>query len=83
MNCTVYKGSKKADTYLYVEKTNEFDRVPDALLQILGQLELVLELELRADINLAQANVSEVMQQLTGQGYYLQMPPGTGNPLDD
>jgi uncharacterized protein YcgL (UPF0745 family) len=73
--CVVYKGLLKADTYLYVERAEDFSRVPDALLAQLGDLEAVLEVELHAERALARADVTEVMRALREQGYYLQLPP--------
>ncbi|HEC20779.1 MAG TPA: YcgL domain-containing protein [Gammaproteobacteria bacterium] len=81
MQCAVYKGHKKIDHYLYVEKEGDFSRVPRALLDMLGQLELVIGLDLSPERKLAQADVNEVMQQLREQGYYFQMPPKTGEEL--
>lgn len=81
MQCAVYKGHKKVDHYLYVEKEDDFTRVPQALLDLLGKLELVISLELSNERQLAQADVKEVMQQLNDQGYYFQMPPKTGEEL--
>jgi len=74
MQCVVYKGQKKLDHYLYVEREDDFSRVPQALLDLLGPLELVIGLELSSERHLAQADVKEVMQQLSDQGYYFQMP---------
>jgi len=81
MQCAIYKGTKKTDHYLYIEKEDDFSRVPQALLDMLGQLNLVISLELSAGRQLAQADVNDVMQQLTEQGYYFQMPPRTGEEL--
>lgn len=81
MQCAIYKGTKKIDHYLYVEKENDFSRVPQALMDILGQLELVIGLELSSERHLAQADVNEVMRQLSEQGYYFQMPPKSGEEL--
>ena len=75
MNCVVYKGRRKADTYLYIERADDFSRVPDSLLRLLGELEQVIHLTLDEGKPLANANVIEVMQLLESQGYYLQMPP--------
>lgn len=75
MHCTIYKGKKRPDDYLYVEKEGDFTRVPQALLDIMGELHLVINLELSADRQLAQADVMQVMRQLSEQGYYLQIPP--------
>ena len=38
--CWIYKGSKKEQTYLYVDRENDFEHVPDALLNALGELVL-------------------------------------------
>lgn len=74
-NCVIYRGSKKYDSYLYVEEKDNFDRVPDGLLKLFGRPEYVMVLELSAARKLAQADVEVVMQQLSDNGYYLQMPP--------
>ena len=81
MQCAVYKGTKKIDHYLYVEGEDNFSRLPQALLDLLGQLQLVITLELSPERQLAQADVNEVMHQIIEQGYYLQMPPKTGEEL--
>ena len=81
MQCAIYKGSKKIDHYLYIEKEDDFSRVPQALLDMLGCLKRVISLELSAERPLAQADVNDVMRQLTEQGYYFQMPPKTGEEL--
>lgn len=75
MQCVIYKSSRKADTYLYIEHENDFSRVPDALLKLMGEPELVMTLELTPERNLAQADADEVRKQLAEQGYYLQLPP--------
>lgn len=73
--CAIYKSLKKSDNYLYVEKQGDFSRVPAALLQLLGSLEWVMDLELGPGRKLARADTAEVRRQLEQQGYYLQLPP--------
>lgn len=75
MHCAIYKGKKRPNDYLYVEKEDDFSRIPQNLLDIMGTLSLVISLELSADRQLAQADVTHVMRQLAEQGYYLQIPP--------
>lgn len=75
MKCVIYKGEKKQDTYLYIERDGDFSRVPEALLKMLGMLEWVMALELTSDRTLVQADPEQVRRQLNEQGYYLQMPP--------
>lgn len=73
--CAVYKGRKKHDTYLFVEHEDDFTRVPQTLLDMLGELELVMTLDLAERRHLAQANPQQIAQLLQSQGYYLQLPP--------
>lgn len=75
MHCAIYKGPKKIDHYLYVEREDDFSRVPQALLALLGTLELVMTLELGAETKLAQVDITEVRCALQEQGYFFQMPP--------
>ncbi len=81
MKCVVYKSERKQDAYLYIEREDDFTRVPEALLSLLGRLEWVMALELTAERRLAQADTQQVRQLLQQQGYYLQMPPQTGTAL--
>lgn len=75
MKCVIYKGRRRADTYLYIEREDDFSRVPEALLGMLGRMERVMELELAPGRTLAQADPEQVRRRLREQGYYLQMPP--------
>jgi uncharacterized protein YcgL (UPF0745 family) len=75
MDCVVYKSRRQPDHYLYVERADDFSRVPPALTKLLGQLELVMSLTLSDERGLAQADPREVRRQLVEQGYYLQLPP--------
>ena len=77
----IYKGSKKEETYLFVGEEGNFDPVPQNLLQMLGELDLILHLELTPERKLARANVMEVISGLQTQGYYLQLPPSAHGPF--
>ena len=41
MLCAVYKSVRKDSTYLYVERRDDFSKVPEALLQTFGTPVLV------------------------------------------
>jgi uncharacterized protein YcgL (UPF0745 family) len=73
--CAVYKSVKKPDTYLFVMSGEEFERVPRALLAILGKLEFVMTVNLDKRDKLAQSDPQQVKTALLEQGYYLQLPP--------
>lgn len=81
MKCVIYKGRRKAHTYLFIERVDDFERVPETLLQLMGELEQVMELTLELARPLVNADTEEVMQLLESQGYYLQMPPEKLSPL--
>lgn len=74
MKTVIYKGSKKQDSYLYIEREDDFSRVPETLLKVMGHLERVMELTLSVEKKLARADVILVIDALHKEGFYLQMP---------
>ena len=81
MLCAVYKSVRKDSTYLYVERRDDFSKVPEALLQTFGTPVLVRLINLARREHLALADIDKVKQQLQSQGYYLQIPPPVDNLL--
>lgn len=79
MQCSVYKSLRQFDYFLFVRTADEFSRVPQGLMQLLGRMQKVMDLELQPQRSLAQADVHEVMRQIETQGYFLQMPPRAGS----
>ena len=75
MQCYVYKSQKKNDTYLFVELEEDFSKVPEQLMNMLGKLEFVMEVALSESRPLAQADPMQVIGLLQEQGYFLQIPP--------
>ena len=75
MLCAVYKSRKKVETYLFIERREDFSRVPEALMSTFGRPELVLMTKLDPAKPLGLADVGKVMAALTSQGFYLQVPP--------
>lgn len=81
MQCFVYKSPKKSNTYLYVPEKGEFTHIPAALMKIFGKPEFALEFELTPKRKLAAAGAEEVLQSLSKQGFYLQIPTENEYPL--
>ena len=75
VNVTVYRSSKLADTYLYLPQGEALEELPSALLERFGDGESFLEFELTEERYLAQADASRVLEALSNQGFYLQLPP--------
>lgn len=61
--------------YLYLAGEDRYQDLPEPLKRSFGMPILVMQLELNSARKLARADVDAVMQSLTDQGYYLQMPP--------
>lgn len=74
MLCSVYKSPKKPETYLYIEKSGDFSRVPAGLMETFGKPELVLTFQLSAERKLAGADADKVLSELAQNGFYLQLP---------
>lgn len=77
--CAIYKSKIKEEMYLYVEKRDQFEQVPETLRQMFGKPEFVMMFNLMGDKPLVRAKNEEVLQKLAEQGYYLQMPPPPEN----
>ena len=75
MLTVIYKSPRKDQTYLYVQKRDDFSAVPKALLETFGKPTLVSLLDLAKRDKLAGADIQKVRQALDQQGFYLQMPP--------
>lgn len=82
MLCTIYKSSKKAETYLFVKQRDDFSSVPEALMSMFGTPTLVTVMNLANKEKLALADINKVKENLTEQGFYLQLPPPKENLLD-
>ncbi|MBA6265662.1 MAG: YcgL domain-containing protein [Colwellia sp.] len=82
MLCTIYKSTKKAQTYLFVKHRNDFSAVPAPLMLIFGTPSLVTVMSLANKKKLALADIEKVKANLNEQGFYLQLPPPVENLLD-
>lgn len=75
MNCFIYRASRKQETYIYLAVKDQYDRLPENLMSLLGDLEFVMQLDLMSIDKLANADLDEVKKKITAEGYYLQLPP--------
>lgn len=80
--CAVYRSPKKDQTYLFINKRDDFSQVPEALLQTFGTPSLVTVINLAKQDKLALADIDKVKAALSEQGFYLQLPPPQENLLD-
>ncbi len=75
MYCVIYRSTKRDQTYLYVEKKDDFSRVPEELMKGFGTPVLAMMLPLDGSKKLAQTSLDKVKNALEQDGYYLQIPP--------
>lgn len=81
MFCAIYKSPKREQTYLYIEKKDDFSRMPVELLQSFGTPQFVMSISLTERERLASADIVVVRAALSEQGFYLQIPPPVENLL--
>jgi len=79
MFCAIYRSTKQDQTYLYIEKKDDFSRVPADLMARFGKPVLSMLLPLNGSKKLASADINKVKQDLRDQGFYLQLPPPIEN----
>lgn len=75
MQAYVYKSLNKSETYVYLAKRDDFDVLPASVRAPLGTLQFVLAVDLTPERRLAQADATQVREQLVENGFFLQFPP--------
>ncbi len=84
MHAYVYKSLRKADTYVYLARRDDFECVPSGMRAALGRLQFVLEVALSPERRLAREDPAAVREHLAAHGFHLQLPPSqAGDPLTD
>ena len=83
MLTAVYKSSKRANTYLYIEKRDDFSKIPDPLMDTFGTPLYVMMFDLSKREKLGIADIKLVQSELTEKGFYLQLPPKEENLLEE
>jgi uncharacterized protein YcgL (UPF0745 family) len=72
---SVYRSLKKAQTYVYLPSDQDYESLPEALIEQFGDAVLFLTFELHEKKKLAQVEAKSVLAALRNQGFFLQLPP--------
>lgn len=80
MHCSIYKGRKAPDTYLFVPVKDDLSAVPAPVMGALGEAIHVMDLVLSPDRRLARSDAREVLRSLLHRGCYVQLPPKEDEP---
>lgn len=83
MQAYVYKSQRKADTYVYLAKQDDFDCLPAPVRAQLGALQFVLSVALTPERRLAQADPAVVRANLAAHGFHLQFPKTVLDPMTE
>ena len=73
MLCHIYRSDIKFDTYLYLVEKDDFSIIPDELLRVFGTPEFSFSFDLTQERELAREDTGQVLENLTNQGYHLQL----------
>lgn len=75
MLCFIYRSPKRDQMYLYVPNKEQFNEVPEQLLNAFGVPDFSMMVDLSKRENLAREDINKVRENMNSQGYHLQMPP--------
>ena len=75
MQCYVYRSARKAETYLYLGRRDDFARLPPPIRAALEPFQFVLELTLAPERKLARVDADQVRAALAERGWFVQQPP--------
>lgn len=71
---SVFRSSKKPDTYLYVRRGQIWDDLPEALRTLFGKPVHAMDLVLTPERKLARASADQVLAAISDKSFFLQMP---------
>ncbi|MBW4933374.1 YcgL domain-containing protein [Marinobacter sp. F4206] len=71
---SVFRSSKKRDTYIYVRRGQAWEDLPESLRGIFGQPVHSMDLIMTPDRKLARTTGKQVLEALAEKDFYLQMP---------
>lgn len=70
---SVFRSSKKADTYIFVRRGQKWDDLPEALRSIFGAPQHAMDLLLTEDRKLARTTGKDVLEAIEEKDFYLQL----------
>ena len=71
---SVFRSSKKPDTYLYVRRGHPWDDLPETLRTLFGKPVHAMDLVLTPERKLARVSAKQVLAGIADKGFCLQMP---------
>ncbi|MGY0219142.1 YcgL domain-containing protein [Endozoicomonadaceae bacterium StTr2] len=72
---SVFKSSKKEETYLFVQRGKDLNDIPENLRAVFGTPIQVMDMLLTPEKKLAQTDGAKVLEAIETHGFHLQLPP--------
>ena len=74
MKCFIYSSSNKPDLYIYLAEEDNFENVPKAMYDSLGNIAFSMELDLSEKTRLARDDINVVKANLKEHSFHIQLP---------
>jgi len=74
MQVYIYRSEKREGLYVYVADKDMLSQLPEAVQQQLGNAEFSLQMDLTAERKLVQEDAATVLDNISKNGFHLQMP---------
>jgi len=71
---SVFRSSKKSDTYMFVRRGQKWDELPESLKAIFGSPVHSMDLIMTPDRKLARTTGEQVLNGIAEKDFFLQMP---------
>ena len=71
---SVFRSSKKSDTYIYLRRGHKWDELPDSLRAIFGNPVHSMDLIMTPGRKLARATGEQILNAIAEKDFFLQMP---------
>lgn len=73
MWCYIYRSTKKENSYLYIDKENDFSKVPEVLMKAFGQPIFAMRVLLDGKRQFVVGSSQEIEDKIKRDGFFLQM----------
>jgi len=74
MECHIYKGKRKQEHYLFMPADSSLEEIPESILQILGEIQHVMKIDITPSTHLAQSDPEAILETIREKGFYIQIP---------
>ena len=64
LECAVYKSLKKDETYVFIPTAKPLSELPEELMNILGEAEMVMTLNLTPEKKMARGTAADILKSI-------------------